>query len=205
MRLLALLLLVACAGEPRPARPWDAARHVDAATAFAPPKARALYSALAGPTTGQFGAYREIAARGPHCQWAGATPVVLPRGAAPRAGRPVKVDWALDYIPPPSKTTDANGEEQPRTVSLLVSFRNLQEPIAIAPACWLLVHPDIVLVPDGNLLRYDTGRGSVHLNWTPDLAFVGTSVFVQLLVAIPEANAIGHVTSRGLEILIGSP
>ena len=43
------------------------------------------------------------------------------------------------------------------------------------------------------------------MNWTPDIAFVGSSVYVQLLVAIPEANGIGHVTSRGLEILVGSP
>jgi len=197
---LAAAFLSACAAAPLP---WAGAKVTTAESALSPPTARALYAALGGGPQ-VFDGYRMIVPRGPHCQWAGGTPVVIPPKPPIRVGRPSRVEWVLDWIGPPSRTVSADGITLPRAVSVLASFQPLEQPVTVASKCWLLVRPDFVLVPNGEWLRYDAERGRVILDWVPPTGMAGLSVYLQLLVAVPEANAIGHILSLGIELHVGS-
>jgi hypothetical protein len=197
VRLLPILLL-ACAQPPLAApapMPWSAAVATTVEEALAPSILRDLF-AYAVPTPPERGVVRAI--NGSSCVWAGATPVAWPARHEPRVGRQTEITWTLGVTSPAA----------PYAASVLASLRPLTTPIALGgmPGCALSVHPDFVLLPNvpGSLLTWNATTGVMTLRWTPAVGMAGTSVYLQLLVAIPSANAAGHVVSRAIEIHVGA-
>ena len=141
------------------------------------------------------------------CQWNGPNPIVVP-AALPRVGEDVVVRWQLSVVPPPPTIMDPDGVAHAPLVVLLGSTRPLEAPVpagGAAPGCWLLVTPEFSVSPaPGTWLTYDEDRGAVVMRWTPVAGMEGMDLFTQLLVVIPGANAMGIVSSAGLQIHVGS-
>lgn len=168
----------------------------DAATAFEPsPMDRAeasLAAATADPVVGTtWTVYGKTA-----CQGDG-NPLVLPRTKHPTAGKHVVVDWwTYPTSPPPPPAYSC---------VLLVSTKP-STPIDLsiwhADGCWLLVVPEWSIQPQAGTILSQNG-GNIHLDWIPDVAFIGGIWYMQLIVAEPGKNGLGYKTSPMLKLLIG--
>jgi hypothetical protein len=121
-------------------------------------------------------------------------PIVVPPARRPIAGQPFVAEWQTEVVPP----------VRPRVVSLLVSLRPMAAPVALGGGCWILVHPDHLIVPQaGSLLTHNPASGVMRLSWTPDASLVGQSFFAQALVLVPE-SPIRHLLSPLLEVHVGN-
>lgn len=114
----------------------------------------------------------------------------------PVVGKPFTVTWAIEWMQP--RTT--------RLVAVLTSTRPLAAPVSLGPSgCWLMVHPDFVMVPQANtMLTYTGPAGALTMSLVPPAALNGTTFYMQALVAIPGVNDLGHVLSPRLEVEIGT-
>ncbi|MFY9341472.1 MAG: hypothetical protein WAT39_03205 [Planctomycetota bacterium] len=189
---LAWALMAGCRGTE--SSPLDRVQRIDPAEFFAPPSlAGRLAAAIAVPDV--FGLCRVVQPP-TRCIYNGPVPVPLieTAGMRPVAGQPFTATWAIDWTLPPA----------PRLVSVLASTRPLATPVAIGADCWLMVHPDFLLVPDGNLLRYEPQDGALRLSLVPPPALAGSVFYLQCLVAVPGGNTIGHVVSPLLIVEVGS-
>lgn len=190
MRVAALLLLAACSGSP----PGIAhAKRIDADEFFAGPTSGRLLAAVLPPDV--FGSVRVVYPP-TRCTFGGPVPVFVQRreGERPVAGLPFTATFAVDYPAP----------YQERLVSVLASTRPLATPVAIGANCWLLTHPDFVMLPgpQGSILTYRDG--ALVLSLTPSSALVGQTFYLQALVAVPGGTSIGHVVSPLLIVEVGS-
>lgn len=191
--LLLLLALVACT---QPKAVPDVMR----------PSVGRQVRALVSPTPIQRGCIREFGTFTSTCRWAGPNPVVAGPRTEPRVGTPIVIRWSIGWLGPVGTVTP-NGESVAPLPIMLVSLRPLATPIdfAGAPGCRLLVNPDHVFVPPPEgWLRYDAAKQVVTLDWTPEPGLEGSDFYMQLLVAIPQANPLGYVSSQGLKITIGA-
>ncbi len=165
---------------------------------------RALASSLAG--SDEAGGIRMIYGR-TSCQSPYPNPIVLPPRVPPRQGRPIVVSWQLSVVPPSPKVVDPDGVVTPPVVSLLAATLPLTAPVASgspAPGCWLLVMPEMLFVPQaGSWLVYDEAKGLVTATIEAPIGSVGQDVYLQLLVAYPDANALGMISSAGLHLHVG--
>jgi hypothetical protein len=192
-RAIAALLLAAACTQPPAATttPWDRAQ--DAEAIMRPTTLGQAFASLAAPQARYATVYV-----GPSsgCALQVGGPVVV-GGGHPIAGKLFRYEWQVEAVDPPAAA-----------VSLLVSLRDLPQPIvlgAAAPGCRLFVHPDYILTPaPGGLLTYTPGNGVVALNWTPPVDLVGTIFRTQLLVARPNANGLGHLLSAPVHFDIGT-
>lgn len=166
---------------------------------------RAMASAV-GAGADEAGGIRFIYGR-TSCQSRYPNPVVLAPRVPPRQGAPIVVSWQLSVVPPPPKVVDQDGVVYPPIVSLLASTRPLTAPVASgspAPGCWLLVMPDLLFVPAaGSWLVYDEAKGIVTATIEAPMGSAGQDVYLQLLVAYPDANALGMISSAGLHLHVG--
>ncbi len=114
----------------------------------------------------------------------------------PVVGKPFMATWAIEWMPP--RVT--------RLVAVLASTRALTTPVSLGPSgCWLMVHPDFVMVPQaGSMLTYNGPAGALTMTLVPPAALAGTTFYLQALVAIPGVNDLGHVLSPRLEVEIGT-
>jgi hypothetical protein len=102
--------------------------------------------------------------------------------------------------------TAVPGRASPSNAVLLVSLRSRELPEALEPigmpGCWLQVHPDLALAPDGVLLRRDYSR--LILRWTPPPELLGLSIRVQCVVEEPGVNQAGLLISPLVTFTIGN-
>lgn len=127
----------------------------------------------------------------------GVLPYVWSDWQLPRVGKPLVLHW----------TTRAARPLANDAAFLIVSLRRLQEPVDMTDyghtGCHLMVNFDYVLAPVENSILHWKEPGLMELNWIPAEEFVGTTWFLQLLVAtdeMPEKWAL----SPAMEVTIGS-
>lgn len=190
MKRIALLALLGCT-QPASADPFRMVAS-DPAAVFAPSSLGAMVT-LMGAMPSLFAAVRIVQPPAGGC--AGEIlPIVVPPARRPIAGQPFVAEWQTEVVAP----------VRPRVVSLLVSLRPLAAPVALGGGCWLLVHPDHLIVPQaGSLLTHNHASGVMRLSWTPDASLVGQSFFAQALVLVPEAP-LRHLLSPLLELHVGN-
>lgn len=191
MRMLFALLLAACSAPAVPEM-------------LQPPPSRLVLSAVGAGATEP--ACRILYGR-TSCQWSGPNPVVVPR-ALPRVGDELVVRWQLSVVPPAPALITPDGVTVWPEVVLLASTRPLAAPLpagGAAPGCWLLVEPDILIVPQiESWLAYDRAAGAVTMRWVPVAGQEGQDLYCQLVVMIPTANPLGMISSAGLHLRVGS-
>jgi hypothetical protein len=78
------------------------------------------------------------------------------------------------------------------------------------PGCWLLIRPDhIIHVPPGYggdaFLSRQEGSGRITMRWTPTSDFIGSRLWIQLMVADIGFNRAGAIMSaQALELVVGN-
>lgn len=128
------------------------------------------------------------------CDVRGGLPIVVVRDR-PIIGRPFRVGWTLKPTSPPVS---------PYQFSVLMFSLNTHaspHPIPHAPGCLLMVHPDNLLVPAPNtiLTQYE---GEIELRLTPPAILHGVTIDMQLAVR-DTRNAAGIVVSPMLRLIFG--
>lgn len=203
---LSPLLLAGCSShtppDPSPPPPWADAVVAQGAEVFARPRRlMGLLQSMMGDPPPVYGNVR-ISVVGTSCLPAqGGNPIALPPSSVPVAGRRFLMRWQTEVFP-----------RGPRSVAMLCSVRStLPAPVLLndrgMPGCLLQLDPDFLVVPqqtEGGLLRHVPATGEVILDWVPDSSLIGQQFALQLLVAVPDANASGHLLSNLVVLTVGN-
>lgn len=98
------------------------------------------------------------------------------------------------------------GRPAPTAALLIVSLRARQEPLLLTDAgmngCFLQVHPDLMLAPDGVGLVREMSRLTLRLK--PPASLVGLQVYMQALLHEPGANTSGLLLSPMVSFAVAS-
>lgn len=214
-----ILVLAACTAAPAPEPPMTLARAAVAAPgpletvldalpslvpAHQPTPAPDLFSGVASMTTPGRGdpGFQILTEPRPCAVPPGRyTPFMSCEGRAPQVGVPWRLTAWTQAVPAPDTGM----------AWLVVSWRPLAAPVDVsglgAPGCHLLVNlDDVAPVPVGVnnalLQRSSQSPGRMTLTWTPTADSVGRSVWFQLVVDEPDANALGLVVGTALRVTV---